>query len=87
MLLDYGSNVNVQAKNGFTPLHFAAKLGKCETVIQLMQYAADPNIRDNNGYSPSYWAQIGKHSDILAILPGPQCITPKELYEYRMNMR
>jgi len=53
LLLEHGADPNIQDyKNGWTPLHFAAKVCHVDVARALLDYGADPTIRDNEGRTP-----------------------------------
>jgi ankyrin repeat protein len=48
-LVDKGAKVNVQAINGWTPLHDAAYVGSVDVVKYLVDHGADLSIRNKDG--------------------------------------
>lgn len=52
-LLNAGAGVNVQDKNGDTPLHWAARSGTLENVIALLNAGADGSVINNAGQTPA----------------------------------
>jgi ankyrin repeat protein len=48
-LLSAGAEVNVQDKNGKTPLHRAAIVGDVDIVKRLLSAGANPKIQDQDG--------------------------------------
>jgi ankyrin repeat protein len=55
MLLDRGSNINAITKDGRTPLYFACRGGKTETIYYLLHRGANASINDNFDISPLHW--------------------------------
>ena len=51
------------AGSGWTALHFAARLGHMEIVIELLTHGADPNATDHHGTTPVYEAACGPNDD------------------------
>ncbi|XDZ66884.1 ankyrin repeat domain-containing protein [Alphaproteobacteria bacterium LSUCC0684] len=54
--LTNGANVNVQGKNGATPLHYAAGHGTPETILALIKAGAKIEARSLFGSTPLHWA-------------------------------
>eukprot|EP01052_Picozoa_sp_SAG31_P035373 SAG31_NODE_4259_length_3410_cov_2.021444_2_plen_249_part_00 len=52
LMLEAGSNVDLQMKDGTTALFMAAQEGHDNIVILLLQAGAKPDIRRNDGFSP-----------------------------------
>ncbi|XP_043939976.1 uncharacterized protein LOC122811894 [Protopterus annectens] len=52
MLIQYGAHLNVQTKDGRTPLHYAIDKWNLCSVPKLLSAGADPNIQDSLGRSP-----------------------------------
>jgi ankyrin repeat protein len=59
MMIDAGANLNVQDKNGNTPLHNAARFGNEEIADILIEAGADVNILNNAG---KHWDEL-MHDD------------------------
>ena len=51
-LVAYGANVHARDVHGWTPLHYAAYLGRVELVEQLLHYGACPDVVDAQGRTP-----------------------------------
>ena len=64
-LLENGANPSLKDKRGMTSLHYAARYGFKDIVNLLISYGVDVNVRDFNGFNASYWAELGKHLEIL----------------------
>jgi hypothetical protein len=70
VLLSAGAKVNVQDKNGMTPLMWAARWGDAQRVEALVKAGAEVAVRDNKGKSALDWArgQGDKARQTIAIL-------------------
>ena len=70
VLLSAGAEVNVQDKNGMTPLMWAARWGDAQRVEALVKAGATVTVRDNSGKSALDWARSrgGKAEQTIAIL-------------------
>ncbi|MHC5007117.1 MAG: ankyrin repeat domain-containing protein [Planctomycetota bacterium] len=70
VLLSAGADVNVQDKNGMTPLMWAARWGDAPRVEALVKAGAKVAVRDNSGKSALDWArgQGGKAEQTIAVL-------------------
>jgi hypothetical protein len=75
VLLSAGAEVNVQDKNGMTPLMWAARWGDAPRVAALVEAGATVTIRDNSGKTALDWAHSrgGQAEQTLEIL---QALTP-----------
>jgi len=67
-LLNKGADVNLQDKNGCTPLSIAAINGKVSTVKLLLESGADPNIPCNHGPNPLIMACSRGYEIIVRLL-------------------
>ncbi len=70
LLVDAGADVNAQADNGETPLHWAAFAhhDKAAGVLILVDAGADVNARDEDGETPFYKALLGKNPASALVL-------------------
>lgn len=60
--------VNRKAKNGWTPLHFAAGFGFAETTDLLIKNGADVNAQTEDGDTPLHWAAKNNYPDCIKLL-------------------
>jgi hypothetical protein len=68
-LLDHGSKIDAQDKDGFTALHSATRCGHLRIVQILIERGANINIVDNNlGATPFYIAIVYGHFEIVKYL-------------------
>jgi ankyrin len=58
----------VDTVEGGTPLHWAARLGKTEIVLYLIEHRADRLAKDKKGRTPFDWANQARHPDLAALL-------------------
>lgn len=69
-LLHAGAVVNVQSRQGRTPLAIAALNGHYDCVKTLLQFpGCDSLMRDNEGYSPVLLAAARGHHDVVRLFP------------------
>jgi hypothetical protein len=54
-------NVNLSDKNGWAPLHYAARSGNSDAVEKLLKSGADANWRDESGATPGNVASTFGH--------------------------
>nr|XP_020662685.1 ankyrin repeat domain-containing protein SOWAHA-like [Pogona vitticeps] len=56
--------------SGFTALHWAAKHGREELVVLLLEAGADVNVRAHGGYTPLHVAALHGHQHLMELLIG-----------------
>ncbi|EPE32228.1 Ankyrin repeat-containing protein [Glarea lozoyensis ATCC 20868] len=87
--------INKEDKNGETPLHLAASLGKKNMLRVLIEGGADFNAKSKSGRTPLFKAVEGNHEEIVEILleknavlkpdvAPPGSLVPKRLKEMRV---
>ncbi|XP_021568765.1 60 kDa lysophospholipase [Carlito syrichta] len=80
LLIELGSDLNLDNFNGQTPLHAAARGGHAGAVTMLLQRGVDVNTRDQDGLSPLLLAVKGRHRGIIGLLRAAgACLSPQEL--------
>uniref|UniRef100_A0A1I7XJ33 ANK_REP_REGION domain-containing protein n=1 Tax=Heterorhabditis bacteriophora TaxID=37862 RepID=A0A1I7XJ33_HETBA len=69
LLLEHGASATAAAKNGYTPLHIAAKKNQMDIASTLLQYHvnADPNAKSRAGFTPLHLAAQEGHREISAM--------------------
>ena len=66
-LIEEGANVNeVNAANGQTPLHAAARKNHDKMVAVLLEHGANPNAQDLSGTTPLHIASENGHKKMVA---------------------
>jgi ankyrin repeat protein len=55
-------------KNGYTPLHWAAKNGHADVAKLLLANKAESNAKTNIGWTPLHEASEGGHKDLVELL-------------------
>ena len=68
MLLAAGANPNAADKNGVTALHTVAWDRSPEFVKMLLSAGANPNMKRIDGYTALDFAEINKHTEVIAVL-------------------
>jgi hypothetical protein len=68
ILLEYRADPNAKAKDGGTPLHWAADRGHVDVARLLLEHRADPNARAIIGGTPLHWAVYKGHVDVVRLL-------------------
>ncbi len=68
LLIKHGATVNIQQKDGSTPLHKAAKEGYLAVVRILLSNGAAVNAKTNNGLTAFDLAEQNGHSIVLQML-------------------
>lgn len=67
-LLDAGSNVNIQNKHGYAPLHEAAYRGNTEITKLLLERGAYVKIKNQYGFTPLDLAAMNDHTETSKLL-------------------
>jgi ankyrin repeat protein len=67
-LLRQGAAVNVQDRNGMTPLHAAAANGHADIVRELLEAKANPNLKDSGGRTALMAAAANRQEAIVSAL-------------------
>ncbi len=68
VLLDQGANINVQDKQGYSPLSLAVKNNHLETVKYLVSHGANKELCDKNYMTPLHWAASQGNLEITRFL-------------------
>ena len=68
MLLDNGADSKCVAKNGYTPLHVAAKRNQIDIATALIEYGADVNAVSRAGFTPVHLAAQEGNPDMVTLL-------------------
>ncbi|QRE04876.1 ankyrin repeat domain-containing protein [Flavobacterium psychrophilum] len=68
IMSQYKPNINLQSKDGATPLLLAISLGKFEIAKFLINSKADVNITDNEGISPLHLIAQTQNIDLVNLL-------------------
>ena len=69
LLLSHGADPNIATSESWTPLHWAAYLGKRESVKLLITAGAQVNIQESRfGHTPLVTAARTGHLDVIQIL-------------------
>ncbi|CAK1601307.1 unnamed protein product [Parnassius mnemosyne] len=68
VLLGQGAEINATDKNGWTPLHCAAKAGHLNVVKLLCESGASPKSETNLSCAPIWFAASENHNDVLEYL-------------------
>jgi ankyrin repeat protein len=67
-LIWYGAELDTRARDGATPLHYAAMTGRCAEVTALVKAGATVDALDLSGRSPFHTAAVHGHKPILEVL-------------------
>lgn len=62
------ASAQASAKNGYTPLHIAAKKNQMEIASQLLSYRADLNAESRAGFTPLHLTAEEGHNEMAALL-------------------
>jgi len=68
VLLGQGAEINATDKNGWTPLHCAARAGHLDVVKLLVESGGSPKTETNLGCAPIWFAASEGHNDVLKYL-------------------
>jgi ankyrin repeat protein len=64
--------INGQDARGFTPLHYASKMGNLKPVERMLDLGATPNPKNNEQQSPLHFAaKYGRYQTARRLLQGP----------------
>jgi hypothetical protein len=64
----HGINIDIQDKDGNSPLHLAAKMGYENKVMALVEYGASTTLRNNKGKTPAQLAEAAKRTGVVRLL-------------------
>jgi ankyrin repeat protein len=64
---EFGADANQADKNGWTPVHFAAKEGHADVVRQCKELGADINVTDIDGWTPVHLAARKGYAEVVRI--------------------
>ena len=67
-LLEHVADLNVQDRDGWTPLYTASKNGVLETVRLLLEHGADVEVKDYDGTTALQEAAKGGHDEVVKLL-------------------
>ena len=67
-LLALRATIDVRDVNGMTPLLYAAKNGKLDTLLLLLEKGAKKMAYDNSGMNALHWAAAGNNNNIITAL-------------------
>ena len=67
-LIQMGSDVNHQDKDGDTPIHGAAWFGNMSVLGMLLDARANPNVKNKLGGTPLMWAAAYGHDQAVRLL-------------------
>jgi ankyrin repeat protein len=69
LLLENGADVNINDKDGKTPLHYACGYNGCESIVSLLlEKGADIEAKDKSGWTPLHEASMKGHESIVSLL-------------------
>lgn len=68
LLVEAGSDIDAVDDRGWTPLHWAAKIGDKQLFRLMVESEADPGALDNDGKTPLDILNDYQHDDVLAMV-------------------
>ena len=68
VLVESGAQIDADRRDGWTPLHLAAMLNKCDVALKLMEFGADIDAKDDNGKTAEDVAKAFKNHRIADVL-------------------
>lgn len=68
LLLEKGASPHAAAKNGYTPLHIAAKKNQIDIATTLLQYGAKASAESKAGFNPLHLAAQEGHTEMATLL-------------------
>ena len=68
LLLQHAASPHVTARNGYTPLHIAAKKNALDIAEMLLEYNANTNAQSTGGFTPLHLSCQDGHSDMTYLL-------------------
>ncbi len=63
-LLDKGAEVDVHARDDWTPLTIASREGRLDVVQLLLRRGASVNLPEGGGHTALFWARKFRHPDV-----------------------
>ena len=66
LLIEHGTDINAQAKDGLTPLHNATSNKQMKTIRLLLDHGADIDAEDKEGSTPLHIASSKHHPDHIS---------------------
>lgn len=68
LLLEKRASPHAAAKNGYSPLHIAAKKNQMDIANNLLNYGAKANAESKAGFTPLHLACQEGHTDMASLL-------------------
>ena len=68
LLLDHNADVNIQDKDGRTPLHWCAREGNENLCRLLLEHNADVNIQEKHGFTALHWCAFRGYENLFRLL-------------------
>ena len=77
-LIEFNADIDCEDNYGWSPLHFACKLGKIDVVDKLIELGADMNCQNKSGKTPLEISIASNHPNLANHLKelGAQCDCP-----------